>query len=54
MPEPGLNFESMEEPPPSYEDAIAANIAPVDGMRRDYEPPPVRGGFENDRKRRDS
>src|SRR5438045_8298156 len=27
---------SIEEPPPSYEDAMANEIAPVDGPRRDY------------------
>ena len=37
-----------EEPPPSYEDAIADELGPIDGPR-DYQPPPVpagAGGFE--------
>ncbi len=29
-----------DEPPPSYEDAIADDIGPVDGPRRDYEQQP--------------
>ena len=27
------------EAPPSYEDAVALDLAPVDGLRRDYAPP---------------
>lgn len=27
------------EAPPSYEDAVAQNLAPVEGPRRDYAPP---------------
>ncbi|KAF2140008.1 uncharacterized protein K452DRAFT_231176 [Aplosporella prunicola CBS 121167] len=30
-----------EDAPPSYEDAVAVDIPPVDGPRRDYVPPPV-------------
>ncbi|KAK8246114.1 arrestin [Phyllosticta capitalensis] len=44
----------FEEPPPSYEDAIASNMPPVNGPRRDYAPPPVPEGaprFSNDEKR---
>lgn len=29
--------------PPSYEDAIASNLPPVDAHRPDYEPPPTTG-----------
>ena len=32
-----------ELPPPSYEDAIAEDIAPVDGPRRDYHQPEITG-----------
>ena len=47
-----------EEPPPSYEDAMATNLGPVDGPRN-YQPPPAPAegdGFARDRneKRRDS
>ena len=28
-----------DEPPPSYEDAMAEDLAPVDGPRREYEQP---------------
>lgn len=48
-----------EEAPPSYEDAMAADIGPIDGPR-DYQPPPASedGGFANadgkGRGRRDS
>ena len=54
-PPPVANPE--EAPPPSYEDAIAEDIGPVDGPRRDYSQPEVtrpvgdekRGGrFRND------
>lgn len=31
--------ETPEEPPPSYEDAMATHIAPVDGPRQHYEQP---------------
>lgn len=31
-----------EEPPPSYEDAVAQSLPPVDGQRGRYQPPPVR------------
>ena len=43
---------AYDEPPPSYEDAMAEDLAPVDGFRQDYHVPesaPVA-----DRKRRDS
>lgn len=30
-----------DEAPPSYEDAIASDLPPVDGPRPDYEPPPA-------------
>lgn len=33
------NLPGFEEPPPSYEDAVAADMAPVDGPRPDYRPP---------------
>ena len=44
-----------EIPPPSYEDAIAEDIAPVDGPRRDYHQPEVSrsaGGEKRDGLRR--
>jgi hypothetical protein len=28
-----------DEPPPSYDDAMADDLGPVDGPRRDYEQP---------------
>ena len=31
-----------DEPPPSYEDAMAEDLAPVDGPRREYEQPESR------------
>ncbi len=33
--------QSFDEAPPSYEDAIAEDMPPIDGPRRDYAPPPV-------------
>lgn len=33
--------DPYEEAPPSYEDAIAADLPPVDAPRPDYAPPPV-------------
>ena len=47
-----------EEPPPSYEDAMADNIGPVDGPRN-YQPPPAPAGGDGfirneNEKRRDS
>jgi len=33
-----------EEPPPSYEDAVASDLPPVDGPRPDYAPPPAPEG----------
>lgn len=44
-----------EEPPPSYEDAVAQDVPAVAGPRRDYQPPPMRsGGFMDEKGRRDS
>lgn len=34
----GMSAEE-DAPPPSYEDAMAEDLAPVDGQRRDYEHP---------------
>jgi len=42
--------EPYGEAPPSYEDAIAADLPPVDAPRPDYAPPPV---GEDDVLRRD-
>lgn len=45
-----------DDAPPSYEDAIAADMPPIDGPRPDYRPPPApagEGGF-GDTKRRGS
>jgi len=42
--------EPYDEAPPSYEDAIAADLPPVDAPRPDYAPPPV---GEDDVLRRD-
>ncbi|KAI9709783.1 MAG: hypothetical protein M1820_003186 [Bogoriella megaspora] len=33
-----------DDAPPSYEDAIAQDLPPVDGPRRDYAPPPIPEG----------
>lgn len=35
-----VNPSSYEDAPPSYEDAIAQDLPPIDGPRRNYEPPP--------------
>lgn len=44
-----------EEPPPSYEDAIATDMPAVNGPRHDYQPPPMKpGGFSDEKGRRDS
>ena len=44
-----------EEPPPSYEDAIASDMPAITGPRRDYLQPPVGpGGFSDEKGRRDS
>lgn len=41
----------MEEaPPPSYEDAIAEDIGPVDGPRRDYQQPEVTRPVGNEKR----
>lgn len=37
-PEP-MNAENVDDAPPSYEDAMAETISPVDGPRREYNPP---------------
>lgn len=45
----------FEDAPPSYEDAIAQGMAPIEGPRRDYAPPPFserESGFPGDRKSR--
>jgi hypothetical protein len=38
-PIPPRQNTSEEPPPPSYEDAMAEDLGPIDGPRRDYEPP---------------
>lgn len=44
-----------EEPPPSYEDAVASDMPAVTGPRGDYQQPPVGpGGFSDEKGRRDS
>lgn len=52
-----LRDDSEEPPPPSYEDAIAEEIGPVDGPRRDYQQPevtrPVGNEKRNERLRND-
>ena len=44
-PHVGASAEGNPEelPPPSYEDAIAEDIAPVDGPRREYQQPGITG-----------
>ena len=39
-----------EAPPPSYEDAIAEDIGPVDGPRRDYQQPEVTRPFGDEKR----
>ena len=40
--DPNSNHGVMgDAAPPSYEDAMAEEIGPVDGPRRDYHPPPT-------------
>lgn len=39
LPAPVSVGDIYEEAPPSYEDAMADNIGPVDGPRREYHPP---------------
>ncbi|KAF1812149.1 hypothetical protein P152DRAFT_473873 [Eremomyces bilateralis CBS 781.70] len=39
-PVPDPNAQYDEAPPPSYEDAIAQDLPPIDGPRPDYAPPP--------------
>jgi hypothetical protein len=41
-----------EEAPPSYEDAVAGTMAPVQGPRGDYAPPPSGGEDERFRGRK--
>jgi hypothetical protein len=51
----GQGIPGFEEAPPSYEDAIAQDMPPIDGPRRDYAPPPFTEGpdsFPTDGKRR--
>lgn len=47
--------EESDEPPPTYEDAVGQDLAPVDGPRN-YRPPAMEGGggFESEGKRRGS
>lgn len=37
---PASQPADYEDAPPSYEDAIAQDLPPIDGPRRNYEPPP--------------
>lgn len=39
VPVPADSSEAYDEAPPSYEDAMAENLSPVDGPRREYHPP---------------
>jgi hypothetical protein len=39
-----LPAPSYDEAPPSYEDAIASDLPPVDGPRPHYDPPPAPPG----------
>ena len=41
---PPPNTEDYEEAPPSYEDAMAEALGPVDGPRREYNPPDTTSG----------
>ena len=38
-PAPATSDEGYDEAPPSYEDAMAETLSPVDGPRREYNPP---------------
>lgn len=38
-PVPAAAEENLDEAPPSYEDAMAETLGPVDGPRREYNPP---------------
>jgi len=37
---PTVPAPEYSEAPPSYEDAVAAELPPVNGLRPDYQPPP--------------
>ncbi|KAJ5631770.1 uncharacterized protein N7484_011870 [Penicillium longicatenatum] len=39
VPVPADSSETYDDAPPSYEDAMAENLSPVDGPRREYHPP---------------
>ena len=48
---PGLSTGAIpDEPPPSYEDAMAEDLAPVDGPRREYEQPESRPVVGNEKR----
>jgi hypothetical protein len=51
---PGPNLPAYEDAPPSYEDAIGADLPPINGYRGSYQPPPVPEGAPrfSDEKRR--
>lgn len=42
--EPPSQTEELDEAPPSYEDAMADALGPVDGPRREYNPPDTTSG----------
>ncbi|KIW02227.1 uncharacterized protein PV09_06381 [Verruconis gallopava] len=44
---PAQSAPGYEDAPPSYEDAIAETVPPVDGPRPGYRPPPDTGGEES-------
>ena len=54
---PGINQPvepPYDEAPPSYEDAIAQDLPPIDGPRSDYAPPPIpegESGFPEEKSR---
>lgn len=44
-PDVGPSGEPLyDDAPPSYEDAIAQDLPPIDGPRSDYAPPPIPEG----------
>ena len=51
---PGSNLPSYDDAPPSYEDAIGADLPPINGYRGSYQPPPMPEGAPrfSDEKRR--
>jgi hypothetical protein len=51
---PGANLPGYDDAPPSYEDAIGADLPPINGYRGSYQPPPVPEGAPrfSDEKRR--